>query len=66
MATRTGFDRRQTERMRLERGLELADDCKTEDSCDVDAHLDDRVLFERSLMLTDEVCDVGPTRAGRR
>ena len=53
-----GFDRRQTERMRLERGLELADDCKTEDSCDVDAHLDDRVLFERSLMLTDEVCDV--------
>ena len=44
--------------MRLERGLELDDDGKTEDSCDVDAHLDDRVLFERSLMLTDEVCDV--------
>ena len=51
------FDSHLNDRMRLERSVELADQCETEDACDVDPQLSDREKFERMIQKSDE-CDV--------
>jgi hypothetical protein len=51
------FDTHMNDRMRLERSVELADQCETEDACDVDPQLSDREKFERMIQKSDE-CDV--------